>query len=249
MIRPRLIERPDYVPGLRVEEFMVPLLRSKIVALLESLPGSGGSPSALDVGCGGQPFRGLIERQGYRYVGVDAQDPLGIVDHLVEIDRELPADLVGRGPFDLVLCTEVLEHVADWEKAFSNFSTLLKTHGRLVITCPQFYHLHEVPYDFWRPTVHALQFYADRWGLDAVSIERAGSSWDILGTMLGANIDGATASPRSFVNRVLAYAIDTLTLAAFHLLKTRTLQRRVTWGTDRFPMYLANVALLEKRAS
>jgi len=146
MSRPELIERATYTPALPVEEFIVPLLLSRIAPILESLPASEGR--VLDVGCGRQPFRHLFETRGYTYVSTDAQNPLGIVDVVAEIDKDLPAALLARGPFDFILCTEVLEHVADWHKVFANFSLLLKSGARLLVTCPHFYILHEAPYDF-----------------------------------------------------------------------------------------------------
>lgn len=246
MNRPVLIERATYVPALPVEEFIVPLLRSKIVPILESLPVSPGTSRVLDVGCGRQPFRDLFERRGYTYVGTDAQDPLGLVDYVAEIDRDLPPALIARGPFDVILCTEVLEHVADWQRAFANFGLLLNAGGRLLITCPHFYILHERPHDFWRATVYGLLHHAQHSGLRCVSIDAAGASWDILGTVLGANLQTARAIDRTLVNRMLGFTIDKLTSAVFHLLKRRFLQRRVAWGTDLYPLYLSNIAVFEK---
>jgi SAM-dependent methyltransferase len=246
MSRPILIERANYVPAFPVEEFIVPLLRAKIVAILESLPIPPGTSQVLDVGCGRQPFRELFAQRGFTYVSTDAQDPLGIVDYVAEIDRELPATLVARGPFDFILCTEVLEHVADWPRAFTNLSSLLNAGARLLITCPHFYILHERPYDFWRATTYGLLHQAQQAGLRCVSIEAAGGSWDILGTMLGANLATARAIDRRFVNRVYGFLIDKLTSATFRLLKSRFLQQRVAWGTDAYPLYLSNVAVFEK---
>ena len=53
------------------------------------------------------------------------------------------------------------------------------------MTCPMFYPLHEEPYDFWRPTLHALDYFARRAGLRVVERQGAGDAWDILGTLLG----------------------------------------------------------------
>jgi len=67
---------------------------------------------------------------GYSYTGRDVQqNPEGTVDVVCAIDEELPVELTYRGPFDLVLCTEVLEHVADWDMAFRNLATLLGRGG------------------------------------------------------------------------------------------------------------------------
>ncbi len=55
------------------------------------------------------------------------------------IDEPLPAELLNQGPFQFVLCTEVLEHVADWPMAFKNLASLMSSGGHLLITCPFFY--------------------------------------------------------------------------------------------------------------
>jgi SAM-dependent methyltransferase len=244
--RPPLIERQEYVPALPVEAFIVPLLRSEIMSLVDTFSYSAGSRRALDVGCGGQPFRRMFESRGYEYVSTDAQDPLGIVDYVAEIDGNLPPPLLERGPFDLVLCTEVLEHVADWKKAFANLATLLGPGGHLVVTCPFFYVLHETPYDFWRPTPFALRSFATCAGLMEVEVRTVGSSWDILGTLLGANRGTAHAADRSMSGRLLAPVLNILTKGGHWFLRRRWLQARVRWGSTQYPLYLSNVAVFTK---
>jgi SAM-dependent methyltransferase len=247
MDRPILIERRKYQPNLPVEEFIVPLLKAKIEGVLESLPATVPDYKVLDVGCGGQPFRSFFETRRHVYVSVDAQNPLGVVDHVAEIDQDLPPALMARGPFDFIVCAEVLEHVADWDKAFANFQRLLAPGGRLLITCPHFYILHEQPYDFWRPTVHALRFFAERYGLRPLSVEKVGTSWDVLGTLLGANYDNLWPLRNRVLDKVLARLCRVM-LRVIHLALCRQVfQKRFAFGGDPFPIYLANVALLEKR--
>ena len=59
--------------------------------------------------------------------------------------------------FDLVLCTNVLEHIFDIKPAIKNLSYLLKEKGHLVVSVPFIYPLHDEPEDFWRFTEHALK--------------------------------------------------------------------------------------------
>ena len=59
--------------------------------------------------------------------------------------------------FDLVLCTNVLEHVFDIEPAIKNLNYLLEEKGHLVVSVPFIYPLHDEPNDFWRFTEHALK--------------------------------------------------------------------------------------------
>jgi hypothetical protein len=42
----------------------------------------------------------VFERKGHAYVSGDAQNPTGVVDHIAEVDKDLPAALIASGPFD-----------------------------------------------------------------------------------------------------------------------------------------------------
>jgi SAM-dependent methyltransferase len=59
--------------------------------------------------------------------------------------------------FDLVLCTNVLEHVFDFKTAINNLNYLLKENGHLLVSVPFIYPLHDEPEDFWRFTEHSLK--------------------------------------------------------------------------------------------
>lgn len=75
-----------------------------------------------------------MESIGYIYTAFDVnQNSEGTVDVIGAIDQPLPLGLLERGPFHFILCTEAMEHVADWDMAFKNFAALLAPHGRLLI--------------------------------------------------------------------------------------------------------------------
>lgn len=241
--RPTGPRRSAYVAGCAQDEFIVPLLRDAIEAALvryaaEASPGA----RALDAGCGGQPFRERIRQLGYAYVSTDAQQNRdGSVDVVCAIDEPLPDALLARGPFHLIVCTEVLEHVSNWPMAFANLADLLAPGGRVLVTCPFFYPLHEEPYDFWRPTPHALEHWSNAVGLRTLAIERIGDGWDVLGTLLGASQAHPTAA--GIRANATARFVTLGTRALFRLLRSRALARRVAL---RGGVYLANVAAFER---
>lgn len=182
--------RGDYNPSGPQEAFIVPLLKEAIETRLEKLSSRLSDSQdkklrVLDVGCGRQPFRDFFPISLFDYRSFDVQNHDGQpLDFVGPIDGELPDDLASEEPFDFILCTEVLEHVADWNKAFQNFAQLLAPGGELLLTAPFFYPLHEQPYDYWRPTPFAIKFFAKKHGLEVFENESLGSSLDIVGTLL-----------------------------------------------------------------
>lgn len=99
--------------------------------------------------------------QPQKYLGIDIEPGPG-VDKILSI-HDL-ATTYGRTPFDLVLCTEVLEHVADWRSAIRNLKAACKPGGYLIITTrrPGFPR-HEHPNDYWRYTANFLQAAFQDW--------------------------------------------------------------------------------------
>jgi len=90
------------------------------------------------------------------YIGIDLEQGQG-VDKIVDV-----SDLIqefGYSAFDLVISTEVLEHVKDWKKAIHNIKNVTKTGGMVLITTrgPGFPR-HDHPADYWRFTLGDIYY-------------------------------------------------------------------------------------------
>jgi len=240
--RPLLDERPIYEPRYEVEGFIVPLLKREISLLLDEYCSPGSGLAVLDVGCGRQPFRKLLESRGHHYVGMDTQAAAdGSVQIVGAIDSALPVQGLPVEAFDVVLCTEVLEHVADWHAAYQNIAYALKPGGHVLMTCPHFYIPHEEPYDFWRPTPNAIRFNAESANLRVVTIRKCGTGWDLLGTLLAAS-QITPANPNK-MGRLITKFTERSRLWLLRQLRSGAVQRHMSFQSM---FYLSVIGVLEK---
>ena len=235
--------RQDYSSiGGEQEFFATPLLRKSIDDSLARIGKPIEGARVLDIGAGECPLRGRLEDAGYQYESLDIeQNHRRTIDHVARIDRSLPESLLAQEGYDLLVLTEVLEHVPDWAKAFENLASLLKVGGLCIITTPFFYMLHEEPYDFWRSTDHALRHFAASHGFEVFHSQRNGDGWDVLGTLLCST--SVCRRKKSF----MAY-LATLPVWFFHKLLKMFFKSRALHGLVDFQMryYLGNFFVLRK---
>src|SRR5207302_8350604 len=76
--------------------------------------------------------------------------------------------------FDTILCTQVLEHVPNPQLVLAEFVRVLKPGGRLFLTVPQSWEIHEAPRDYFRFTRYGLDVLFQSAGLDVVTINPRG---------------------------------------------------------------------------
>lgn len=105
----------------------------------------------LDVGCGNKPYKSYFEPFVERHIGLEYSPE--------SVYRGCAADVFGdamRIPLednsvDTILCTEVLEHIPNPEKAIAEFARILRPNGVVITTAPFFYPIHDA-WDFFRYT-------------------------------------------------------------------------------------------------
>lgn len=107
----------------------------------------------VDLGCGSMPYRSLFAPHVARYIGVDLPG---------RHQADAPATQDGRTSLpdqcaDVVLSTQVLEHVADPHAYLRECHRLLKMGGRLILSTHGYWMYHPDPTDFWRWTNAGLR--------------------------------------------------------------------------------------------
>ena len=114
--------------------------------------------SILDYGCGGSPYRSLFPNS--KYFRADFT-PCNGLDFLLPADSSVPAP---DSSFDMVLSTQVLEHVPEPANYVAECFRVLKPGGFLVLTTHGLFEDHGCPYDFQRWTADGLRLLLERAG-------------------------------------------------------------------------------------
>jgi SAM-dependent methyltransferase len=113
--------------------------------------------SVLDVGCGESPYRFLLNQETTHYTGIDLFDADKFDSHNPDV---IPFDGVHipfpADQFDTVICTEVLEHVEDFQGLVDEIHRVMKDGAMAIVTVPWSARYHYVPYDFYRFTPSSL---------------------------------------------------------------------------------------------
>lgn len=105
-----------------------------------------------DYGCGGAPYRSFFSHCK-RYVGADIQ-PSPAVDRILREDGTTGEPDCS---YDLVLSTQVLEHVERPEAYLCECHRILRPGGQLILTTHGMFEEHGRPYDFHRWTSRGLE--------------------------------------------------------------------------------------------
>lgn len=133
------------------------LLRANSDGVKAIIAQIGADKSVLDIGC----FNKWAERhlpKGCSYIGLDyyqtANEWYGSIPDVYGNALALP---LAPESFDVVLLIDVLEHIEDARKLLEQIHLVLKPEGKLLISVPFLYPIHDAPRDFVRLTVHGLK--------------------------------------------------------------------------------------------
>jgi SAM-dependent methyltransferase len=175
LYRPSPSPYRPHLPSMRQPLYLH--LRPLWLALERSLSTCSGR--VLDIGCGLQPYRPMLGEGVTEYVGLDREGELSNPT-VVGSAESLP---FGDATFDVVLSTQVLEHVPEPARALTEAVRVLKPGGRLVLTVPGVWPTHEAPHDYWRFTRHGLKRLLDDHGIACEEPEALGKLWATIGQM------------------------------------------------------------------
>lgn len=113
--------------------------------------------NVLDVGCGQSPYKFLLIAENTKYFGVDIIDAEKFDYNNSEITpfdgENIPFE---NEKFDGLICTEVLEHVQQYQKLIDEMYRVMKPGATGIVTIPWSARYHYAPYDYFRYTPSSL---------------------------------------------------------------------------------------------
>ncbi len=108
--------------------------KGKLIAR-DLVPRADAGATALDVGCREGAQTRWLEQRGYRVTSIDVEKLFDAAD-VVDANEPLP---YADASFDVVWCSEVIEHLADPAFSLGEMRRVLKPGGTLVVTTPNSY--------------------------------------------------------------------------------------------------------------
>jgi len=165
----------------------------------------------LDVGCGVKPYHPYFAPYVTEHVGVDIGNPNADLEGPIE---DIPAE---DASFDVVLCTQVLEHCLDPAAAVRELHRVTKPGGRVLLSTHGVYVYHPAPTDLWRWTHAGLErLFITNASWASVTVTPAAGTTATLGMLIAIYVDlvfknlRLRAAGRPFVSAVnrAAAAVD-----------------------------------------
>ena len=128
-------------------------LRMQMEQVIETYVSSQSGASLVDYGCGNMPYRSLFQPLVSKYTGIDLPGNV-MADVIAEDPNRTPLDAQS---VDILLSSQVLEHVADPPRYLQEAQRLLKPEGILILSTHGSWPYHPDPHDFWRWTSEGLK--------------------------------------------------------------------------------------------
>lgn len=168
--------------------------------LLDVLPRLPDYRLVLDVGCGDAPYIDIFG--SFQYIGVDLSKRSKVA--VLCDGAQLPFN---SEIFDLVLASELLEHVSKPSLVLKEAHRVLKFDGHIIITTRFLFPYHPEPTDYYRFTKEALTQLFEEAGFRIWSLEREGGLLLLLGNIFS-YYGGGAPHPIKEITRLVAGTLD-----------------------------------------
>jgi SAM-dependent methyltransferase len=158
----------------------------------ESIPNDS---RVLDAGAGDTPYKSYFKLARYHATDLRVvEKSYGQLSYICDLNN-IP---ICSDYYDLVFCSQTLEHVPDPKTVIGELERVLKPGGHLWLTAPFYYEEHEAPYDYYRYTQFGLRYTIINAGFHLESIEWLEGYFGALAYQLKLAAKALPMSPKEF---------------------------------------------------
>lgn len=146
-------------------------LARDVEALVREAPRAATGARALDLGSDKSPYRDLLVSRGFEVKSLDIT-----LDGGADYAGTAEATGLPDASFDLVLCTQVIEHCMNPWAAAREIHRILRPGGHVIVSAPHVWFYHPHPTDHWRFTQEGMAHLCREAGLEPIALLAQGGS-------------------------------------------------------------------------
>lgn len=163
----------DFSTRSKVEDVARWYVTNFVESVAKALPAGS---SILDAGAGESVYKKLFSHCDYKAIDLavgESRWNYTNLDYVGPLD-DMP---IKDELFNVVLCTQVLEHLEWPRESVKEMHRVLKPGGKLCMTVPMAQNEHQTPYDFFRYTSYGLESICKHAGFHDIKVTPFGGLW------------------------------------------------------------------------
>ena len=160
----------------------------------------------LDAGAGEHFYKRLYENRIYHSTDIQKNNTQ------VSFISDLSFLPIANEKYDLIICTQVLEHVQEPEKVLYEFHRTLKPTGQLWLTVPLYFEEHEIPMDYFRFTQFGIKHLISKAGFKIRKLEWLEGYFGTVSYEMVKTARMLPAHPRAYGHRILGIPFSILSI-------------------------------------
>jgi len=145
--------------------------------------------TVLDLGCGEKPFKKEIQKLSESYFGVDWPSSVhnkNEIDIYSNISKALPFK---SNSVDTIVSFQVMEHLPEPFVFLKECRRILCKNGKIILTTPFMWGVHESPHDYYRYTQYGLKYLLVQSGFRNINIMPNTGFWVMAGLRLNYHLN------------------------------------------------------------
>lgn len=163
----------------------------------------------LDAGAGDSLYKSLFSEMIYESADFcQVQKEYSKVTYVCDL-ANIPVE---DNRYDMVLLTQVLEHIPEPKNVLKEIHRILKPKGEIWLSAPLFYQEHEIPFDFYRYTQFGFKHLLQSANLTVKKIEWVEGYYGTLSYQLATSAKALPRNPKYYGGGIIGYFTSIIVL-------------------------------------